>query len=116
MGAVRRSILSLAVLATLAVVILRCSLGSSTNAAFTGASPAPRLRAGGSSSNIAGVQGVESKIAMNRDPNTAEEWEVTRSARFDDDSTKNPPSALWVGLFLIFFPYIFDFFYKIGDK
>merc|ERR1712037_959216 len=44
-----------------------------------------------------------SRIAMARDPASAEEWDVTRSSRFDDDSTKNPPGALYAGLFLIFF-------------
>merc|ERR1712129_126357 len=56
--AVRRPILTLAVLATLAVVIVRCSFGSSTDAAFTSANSAPMLRASGSSSNFAGVQGL----------------------------------------------------------
>merc|ERR1711933_401674 len=50
------------------------------------------------------LRSTASRIAMARNPDTAEEWEVTRSTRFDDDSTKNPEQGLWIGVFLIFSP------------
>ena len=62
------------------------------------------------------LRSTASRIAMSRNPDTAEEWEVTRSTRFDDDSTKNNlPGIQYVGLFLIFFPFIFDYLYKMGE-
>eukprot|EP00419_Tripos_fusus_P006783 CAMPEP_0172677444 /NCGR_PEP_ID=MMETSP1074-20121228/14674_1 /TAXON_ID=2916 /ORGANISM="Ceratium fusus, Strain PA161109" /LENGTH=90 /DNA_ID=CAMNT_0013495273 /DNA_START=68 /DNA_END=337 /DNA_ORIENTATION=- len=60
--AIRRPILTLTVLAIVAVVVLRCTVGLSAGVAFTSTSCVPKLRASGSSSILAGVQGVPADL------------------------------------------------------